>query len=238
MKDFNTLTGPKALAYVRIAQVIRDYIASAEMTQGDRLPSERKLCERLGASRTSVREALRQLENQGIIRVEPGRGAFVVQPSDERSVVLHFVKQDMEQHMELRALLETRIIRHAAENATPSQLDAMEGIAHEMMRAYESGVYPAALDTKFHDMLGYCTPNLVMRELVHRLIRILADYWDSYAAENIWAQAESRRCLMETVPLHCEIVDALRAHQADRACEAYQRIYQLDIQMFQNFVTR
>ena len=59
---------------------IRNMITNDELQPGDRLPSERSLMEMLQRSRPTIREALRMLENAGLIRIVPGGGAIVQEP--------------------------------------------------------------------------------------------------------------------------------------------------------------
>lgn len=67
----------KEVLYVQVADAIIEYIKGQKLTVGDKLPSERILSESLQISRNSVREALRYLETQGIIRVHTGIGSFI-----------------------------------------------------------------------------------------------------------------------------------------------------------------
>src|ERR1700728_1910777 len=63
---------PKASA--ALAEKLKQSILSRELPEGHRLPSERELCDQYELSRTSVRDALRSLELQGLIATKPGRG--------------------------------------------------------------------------------------------------------------------------------------------------------------------
>ena len=63
------------------AEKIRQMLLSGVYQRGDKLPSEAKLCEELGASRTSVREALRMLASAGYVEIIPNRGAFAAATS-------------------------------------------------------------------------------------------------------------------------------------------------------------
>src|SRR5690349_19213105 len=74
----------------RVSQVIVDQVKrlmrEGKLANGDRLPSERDLCQRFGVSRVTVREALRVLEANGLIEIRVGArgGAFVASPTKER----------------------------------------------------------------------------------------------------------------------------------------------------------
>ena len=82
----------KDLLYVKIADAIHGYIRENNLKPGDRLPSERALSQQLGTGRHSVREALRVLENQGIIEVRMGAGTFVAEETQDNSLYMEFVK--------------------------------------------------------------------------------------------------------------------------------------------------
>src|SRR2546428_7992058 len=64
--------------YEQIAEQIKQRILRGELRTGDRLPTENKLAEQFGASRTAIREAMKTLAQQGLIDTRPGRGAIVI----------------------------------------------------------------------------------------------------------------------------------------------------------------
>jgi DNA-binding GntR family transcriptional regulator len=63
--------------YLRVYRIIADQIAGGTLGPGDRLPAERTLCEQLGVSRATVRRALLELSEDGLIESSLGRGSFV-----------------------------------------------------------------------------------------------------------------------------------------------------------------
>jgi len=72
--------------YLQLKASLATRIADGLLQPGTPLPSERQLCEEFGVSRTTVREALRELSRQGLIRTVPGRGAFVATPQFDLTV--------------------------------------------------------------------------------------------------------------------------------------------------------
>jgi GntR family transcriptional regulator len=72
--------------YLQLKDLLASRIAEGLLRPGDALPSERQLCEEFGLSRTTVREALRGLNRQGLIRTVPGRGTFVATPRFDLAV--------------------------------------------------------------------------------------------------------------------------------------------------------
>ena len=66
--------------YYQIVEQVKEQIATGELTDGARLPSERELSEQAGVSRMTVRQAITTLQREGLIEVRQGVGAFVTPP--------------------------------------------------------------------------------------------------------------------------------------------------------------
>ncbi len=97
-----------------VTESIRSAIAVGRFKAGEHLP-ERELCELTGVSRTLIREAMRQLESEGIVTVEPHRGPFVARISPEQAAGIY----------QLREELESFACRLFIENATEEQRRAL-----------------------------------------------------------------------------------------------------------------
>jgi GntR family transcriptional regulator, N-acetylglucosamine utilization regulator len=67
--------------YFQLKQLISDEITGERWSPGERIPSENELCEHFSVSRSTVRQALAELESEGMLRKEKGRGTFVAEPS-------------------------------------------------------------------------------------------------------------------------------------------------------------
>lgn len=107
---------------------LRSAIINGQFTPGARLV-ERQMCELLGVSRTLVREALRQLEAEGWVRILPYRGPVVVSMTPEEVRDLY----------EVRSALEGVAAQRAAERATPEQLERLAVAVDVMTRAQKRG---------------------------------------------------------------------------------------------------
>ena len=112
----------------RVYNHIRDGILAGTFAKGDEL-KEKNIGDELGVSRTPVREALRQLELEGLVSIIPNKGAFVEGVSTD----------DIRDIYEIRALLEGLCARWAATR-----------ISDEMMAAMEENIYL----TEFHEKKG------------------------------------------------------------------------------------
>jgi DNA-binding GntR family transcriptional regulator len=139
-----------------VTENIRNAIAAGRFQAGDRLP-ERELCELVGVSRTLVREAIRQLESEGLITVEPHRGPSVSRFSRAQAQCVY----------EVRIELEGLACRLFAENATEEQQRALKDAFNEIKSAAKRGdrqdrvrtkneFYSRLIDGAQNEALGSC----------------------------------------------------------------------------------
>lgn len=163
---------------------------------------EQKLADHFGVSRTLVRQALFQLENQRLITLEPARGAFVAAPSIEEAA----------QVFEVRRMLEVQMTRSFASQATPAQIQSLrEHVAQEKL-AVQSGDAPGRIELlgDFHVRMAELMGNGVLAELLSDLISrcalITLMYQNTHAAQ-------------ESNDEHAKIVQALTEGDADKATE-------------------
>lgn len=161
MTDFD-LRVAKQSATLRgqVEEKLRMAIASGGFKPGQRLV-ERELCEKLGVSRPSLREALRQLEAEGLITVIPHRGPMVASMSPEEARHLY----------ELRALLEGFAARRCAEQA-PAELKAQLSEALDTFEAAAtSGKSDDLVRTKsvIYDLILEGAGNIFVRQTLASL---------------------------------------------------------------------
>lgn len=113
---------PRRSLQAEIISRLRDEIVEGTWAPGMRL-QERVLCERYGVSRSPLREACRVIAAEGLLELQPNRGAVVTRPT----------LTDAVEYMEIVTALQTLAIRRACEHATDEQLSAIEAL-HEKMR--------------------------------------------------------------------------------------------------------
>lgn len=218
----------KDLLYMKVADAINNYIHQNHLGPGDKIPSERVLAEQFETGRNSVREALRVLENEGIIAVKTGRGAFVAERSTD-SIYFRLMKVNFLELLELKTILEQAAVRRLTRSATPEQLHQLEKLLQVMERDAADGIYSVANDRQFHKQIWEFSGNKLLVQLVGNMV----DALDSYENEledpsDIW---------LSTVPLHREMLDAIKDHDEQRACAAYDRILDVDMSVFNQFVS-
>jgi DNA-binding GntR family transcriptional regulator len=128
----------------QVIERLRESVISGHLSPGQRL-TERELTESLGVSRTVVREALRQLEAEGLIEVIPNKGP----------VVRTLTAEEAEDIYRIRAVLQGLAAQQFIANADEQQLAALENALAAVVAAYDSGSAEQTVETKtrFYDVL-------------------------------------------------------------------------------------
>jgi DNA-binding GntR family transcriptional regulator len=121
----------------QVFDAIREAIVTAQFRPGQRLV-EKDLCEMLGVSRPSVREALRQLESEGLIQTIPNRGPVVAKLSRSEAISIY----------QVRGALEALAARLFVENAGKKSLQDLEAAFGDLKKAVEAGDVQQALAIK------------------------------------------------------------------------------------------
>lgn len=140
-----------------VFQTLRQAILRGELEPGERL-MEIHLADRLGVSRTPIREAIRKLELEGLVVMIPRRGA----------IVASITEKDLEDVLEVRRTLEIMAGEMACDRITPEILAQLQQAEEEFEKLKDSDDFTslAAADVKFHDLIYAATDN-------QRLISIL-----------------------------------------------------------------
>jgi GntR family transcriptional repressor for pyruvate dehydrogenase complex len=166
--------------YRQISNNIQKWIFSGGLVPGDRLPSERDLCERFGVSRAVIREAVRALSARGLVKVLPGSGIFVKRItvedlSSSLSHFLHFTNSTAKDLLDVRELLEVRIAELAAIRATKKDLVQMENALEMMENAGDDINMHLAGDLAFHSALAQATQSEVFEGIINSIVTYLFD---------------------------------------------------------------
>jgi GntR family transcriptional repressor for pyruvate dehydrogenase complex len=171
-------------SFDHIVGQIHEAIASGAIAPGERLPSERDLGVAFGVSRTTLREALRALEAQGVIEIRTGSrgGAFVAEPSSDLvaaalGALLRFRSATARELGEFRIPFEAENAAWAARRADPAALAELEHIVGDVaVRAGDDAVpwsEVAALEVRFHDAVARATGNSVRAAIMAAILDAL-----------------------------------------------------------------
>lgn len=145
---------------VAVADRLRSLIEAGTLSPGERL-NERALCERFQVSRTPLREAFRILASEGLIDLQPKRGARVVDPSES----------DITDVFDILAVVEGLSGRLAAEKGSAAAHDALEAVHRRMVAAFEAGdMVRYSLESKAtHVAINEAAGNAQLTDMYQRL---------------------------------------------------------------------
>jgi GntR family transcriptional regulator, transcriptional repressor for pyruvate dehydrogenase complex len=196
-------------------RTIKDMILDGRLAPGQRLPPERSLSAALGVSRPTVREAIRSLQAMNILESRHGAGTFVASLSVEELLrplqfVLALAEGGLDHLFEVRLLLEPGAAALAAERASEEQIAGLCDCATRAeAEAIEDADAMLRLDTELHERIVEASGNPLLQHL-----------WAATSALG----AESRSFTVripgvrpQTITEHHAIVDAIAAHDAERA---------------------
>ena len=143
-----------------VFNTLRQAILRGEMEPGERL-MEIQLAQRLGVSRTPIREAIRKLELEGLVIMIPRKGAEVA----------HITEKDMKDVLEVRSTLEELVVELAIKNVTDEKIEELKCAN----KVFESAIVSkdaaniVEADVKFHDILYSMTNNARLIQIINNL---------------------------------------------------------------------
>ncbi len=218
----------KARLSDEIVKQIKESLFAGKLRAGDRLPAERELAEQFETSRASVREALRTLEQEGMILVRKGvgGGAFIAE-LDHRPVtnsfqtLLDLKKISIEDIAEVRLIFEPEAARLAAERGAEEDLRELEEVIQQMGMAVEKRELPDSFDLKFHQIIARATGNPVLAMLAESMLGV--------ASKAITELRPSVNTLRHVLASHRKVFEAIRKRNGALAYRA-MRQHIVDVQ--------
>jgi len=190
----------------RIAQQIRGAILSGKLKAGERLV-EHKLATALGASLTSVREALIELESEGFILKKTNLGTYVTEMASE----------DVEKVFQVRRVVESFAMAEAARSGTPEQLQKLEATYLQMLDAARAKD-PRAFnreDMNWHLLVWEMTGNQYLQAALRRAV---LPYFAFIAIRITTLDPLS---LLRDATAHLPLLEAIKAHDAARVQQIF-----------------
>lgn len=165
-----------------IISQIRELITSGQLKPGDKLPSERKLSEKLNIGRTHVRDAIRKLEFYGILKTLPQSGTVVAGIGMTAlegliSDVLHLENSDFNSLVETRVILEIESAKLASQRRTEEDLIELEQALEKYFLKINKSEPAIEEDMMFHLKIAEASQNNVLKSL---MLIIIPDILTSY----------------------------------------------------------
>ncbi len=187
----------------RVFQTMRDNILNGVYQENDEL-RENTIATELGVSRTPVREALRQLELEGLVKMIPNKGAFVT----------GITANDVKDIYAIRSMLEGMCARWATEYITEEQIEDLEEIIllseyHVKKAKGEKSQQVTELDGKFHEILYNASNSRILNH-------VLSDF-HKYVRMARKASVANLERAEKSIEEHKHILEALKNRDADQA---------------------
>lgn len=159
--------------YEQLVEHLRAYVVEAELSAGDRLPSERELSERLGVSRASLRQAIVALEVQGILEVKHGEGTFLRTARMDTLPIadLADLKRRLPDILDAREAIEVKLAELAAERRTESDLATLNAALLKMQQEIDSGTTGQQGDQDFHQSVVLAAHSAVLARMYTLLLK-------------------------------------------------------------------
>jgi len=217
----------RSLTYQLVVEAVEEQILTGSLKVGDHLPPERELAALLGASRPAVREGLRMLEAQGVLRtVGAGPGSATVitaLPSEAltRLLRLHLALSSFRTTdvVEARVMLERRSAELAAQNASPAEHDRMRAVLDRMDDPTLSMEEFNELDTDFHVSIADASDNQLVADMTRAIRGAVRDaLLEAFRARDDWASTAARLRVE-----HRAVYDAVVAGDPAQAADAVER---------------
>ena len=186
-----------------VFNTLRQAILKGELKPGERL-MEIQLAQRLGVSRTPVREAIRKLELEGLVVMVPRKGAEVAK----------ITVKDLEDVLEVRAALEELAAKMACEHITDEQLQELKRAAADFKKVLDTDDLTACVqaDIKFHEIIYNATDNARLLQILNNLREQMYRYRMEYLKDK-----SMHKTLLEE---HDAIRRALKKRDKDKVAQA------------------
>ncbi len=183
---FKPLRGERA--FESIASQIREEIYSERLKPEDKLPTERELARIFNASRVSVRSALLNLEQSGLLHIKKGaRGGFFIREwnpkpvSDSLNTMLQLGRASIADLTEARTIVESQAAGLAAKRASEEDLKKIEAAIQNFKERAKENLPPAIGDLNFHVCVAEAAKNPVILLIIQSLMDLLFRRIGSYS---------------------------------------------------------
>jgi len=198
-----------------IIQQIKSQIKKGILKPGEKLPSERKLADQLGVSRSSVREAIQALAFSGYLEVIQGKGTYILEMATQYDEIVNFFSEftnfSLDYLMEARIMLEGEFARLAALNASQEEIDVIERVFNEIASSKDLNTF-FVKDLEFHLTIAKATHNPIM----NGLMKIIGEMLYKETQKIIEISKDTRINTIETTR---NLVQAIKQRNAEQAKE-------------------
>jgi DNA-binding FadR family transcriptional regulator len=206
-----------------VAQHLQERIESGAYPIGGQLPSEHEMTREFEVGRSSIREAIRKLENNGLVRVQQGLGTFVLADKPNQSPLSQLLQNGDEAEIrEVRELLEIKIAERAALHRTQEDVRALNASWQRRNIAAEAGqpIPWIEADIAFHTTIADASGN-----------KVLANLYRVFALQDLRKSIEKShsktQSLQKLKTLHAQLLESIISREPGKAVEVTWKINRL-----------
>ena len=201
----------------KVIEQIKEMLSKGTLNKGDKLPSERQMAERLQVSRTSVREALKELEIMGLIESRQGEGNFIKSNFEDIlfepfSTIFLIKESNAEEILELRKVIEKGAVTLAAQRITEEELEEIKKVLDAAENS-DSEDELAKLDVLLHYKIAQASKNFLLQSILNAVSSLIeASIKD--IRKNIMVKEQHKDLIKKQ---HNSIYEALKNHNTETA---------------------
>lgn len=211
-----------------IMNQLTEAIKSGELKVGDKLPTEKELCDIFEVSRASVREALAKLKSLGFIRLQHGygAGAYVTMPGskpifDSFSSLVNLHNLPFSKLIQSRLIIEPEIARSVANSGAAIDLTNLEEIVQASKGAIDSSTQQSRrYNVQFHEELTNCLGNPIISYVVESLLKVYLDFLIETTSP-----LDEKSVVVQRITIHEHILDAIKDGDGNKA----KKLVEIDI---------
>lgn len=200
-----------------VADRLQEMIVSGQYQVGERLPAERELAASLGVSRNILREAIKFIQERGLVNVQSGSGVYVTASEADvlsRSMTLYTRREQISiaQLFEVRWILEVENARLAARKADANRIAELWACLQRMQSTLDSPSEFTQIDVEYHRLLAVATLNPVLP--------MLLDTITDSISQQLSMTASLPGAQINALKHHQAIYDAVASHDTEAAYKA------------------
>ncbi len=195
------------------SEKVINLIVEDNLSVGEKLPNEYELADKLGVSRSTIREAIRALVSRNILEIRRGSGTFIKCGVADDPLGLVFIKDKLKlakDLLEIRFMIEPKIASLAAINSTKDDIKEMEKLCNEVEELILNGKPHMEKDIEFHTAIAKSSKNIVTTSLVPIINKSIA----------IFIDITNTQLKEETIETHREIIEAIKINDSNAAYDA------------------
>lgn len=210
--------------YTKVIEYVKNNLKTGNLQVGGKLETERVLAEKLQLSRSSIREALRSMENMGLIESRQGSGNYLIGDfsknlTDSFGLMLMMKQVDYSEISQLRRAIEIQAYQLAVSRITDEQIEVMRDLLKKIKKAKQKE--EILLDKEFHYSIISASSNVLMINIMEALSSV----YEEFVANVIENATEKEK--MQLSKLHLQILNGLKNKNTEIGISAINNHYDL-----------